>query len=263
MANEKPERRLFIIAVTAGLIAAALGYFYISGMEQSVMSKMEPVKVLVAADYIPAYTEIQKDNVEYKEVPKNLVTSAHVLDFQKAKNKITLVPFIKGEPIMMNKISESAEKLNTAIPTGMRAVSLAVDEQSSVDYMVKAGDYVDVVLTFEINENKKVYTVTATILQAVRVIATGNDFSGNASKDQSYSAVTLALTPEETELLIFAREKGRISLALRPVGDTAKEKIKLASINELISQIKANEKGDEEKLKQEINSDIMLKKREE
>jgi len=260
MANMKPEQRFLIIALAAGAAAAALGYFYISGMEQSMMAKMEPVKVLVAADYIPAYTELKKDMVEYSELPKNFITSAHVLDFEKAKNKITLVPFIKGEPIMINKISESSEELNTAIPTGMRAVSVAVDEQSSVDYMVKAGDYVDVVLTFEINENKKVYTVTATILQSVRVIATGSDSSGT-SKEGSYSAITLALTPEETELLIFAREKGRISFALRPVGDTTKEKIKLASINELINQIKANEKGDEEKLKQEIKSDIIMQKR--
>jgi Flp pilus assembly protein CpaB len=61
-----------------------------------------------------------------------------------------------------------------------------------------------------------------------------------------YASVTLALTPEEAEILTFSKDKGRINLALRPLGDRTREKVKLASFNELVQQIKNIEKGDEE-----------------
>jgi hypothetical protein len=53
------------------------------------------------------------------------------------------------------------------------------------------------------------------------------------------------MTPEESEMLIFARERGRISFSLSAIGDKTKEKIRTTEFEDLMKQIKKNEKGDE------------------
>ena len=71
-------------------------------------------------------------------------------------------------------------------------------------------------------------TVTMTILQRVKVLATGTDI-GYASQNgaqnsaapvaRSYSTVTLELTPKEVEMIIFAQQKGSLTLSLRSYED--------------------------------------------
>jgi pilus assembly protein CpaB len=69
-------------------------------------------------------------------------------------------------------------------------------------------------------------TITLTILQNVRVIATGSDWGGRSVGGQevrrrSYSSVTLELSPGDVEIIEFASQKGRLSLSLRNNEDAA------------------------------------------
>ncbi|MEI7640919.1 MAG: Flp pilus assembly protein CpaB [bacterium] len=256
--NLKTEQKLLFGALGAGFLAMILAYVSLAFLENRIKAKMEPIKVITAAKYIPAWAEITENMVEFKEIPKNFLTSAHVTDFKKLKGQKTLVPFTQGEPILINKLTLRGESLNAAIPTGLRAVSVAVDEVSGVAYMIKAGDFVDILLTYEMNEEKKTYTISATLLQAAQVIAVGTASSAGVT-DASYSTVTLALTPEEAELLAFAKERGKITLALRPIGDMVKEKVKPVSFGEFIKQLKTIEKGEEEIKKSFISTRVEAK----
>ncbi|MBO7088392.1 MAG: hypothetical protein J6W70_00675, partial [Lentisphaeria bacterium] len=66
-----------------------------------------------------------------------------------------------------------------------------------------------------------------TILQRVKVLATGHDIGyaqqngsqSSASPGRSYSTVTLELTPKEVEMIIFAQQKGSLTLSLRSYED--------------------------------------------
>jgi len=245
------ENRLLILSLACGLIAAGSGYGFLTWKENNLMAGMNPVKVLAAAGYISANSEIDKNSVEFIELPAKFVTKAHITDIKQAESKLTIVPFIKGEPILMNKISDRGTELNMSIPTGLRAMTVSVDEESGVGFMIKPGDNVDILLTFETAENQRLYTATATILQSVKVIGVGANFKGNETQGD-YNSITLALTQEEAEILTFAKDKGRINLALRPLGDRIKENVRLASFNDLMKQIKSNEKSEDELKKEYI-----------
>ncbi len=240
--NMKMENKLLLLAVSCGLAAAVLGYFFIANKESDVMKSMEPVRVLSAAKYITPRSQVREDMVKFVEVPAKLVTSAHVKSFDQLKGKLTLVPFIEGEAILLNKMSAKAEDLSSAVPTGLRAVAVAVDEESAVSYMIKPGDYVDVLLTYDTSDSKKSIITTATILQAAQVLSAGTEFNAAAGGKKGYNTLTLALSPEEAEIIVYAREKGRLSFALRGAGDTIKEKIMIATFDGLLAQIKSNEK---------------------
>ncbi len=254
--NMKVENKLLLVSVFAGAIAAILAFYYFSTLEQNIKSKMEPVWVIAAAKYIPSYTRLEKEMLKIIEIPRKMVNKANVLDIEKIEGKITLVPFIEDEPILDNKLSRKGNELNVMIPTGLRAISLSVDEEAAVGFMIRPGDYVDVLLTFQDSDSitGKGMLKTATILQDVKVIAVGSEFSLD-KKNTNYSSITLALMPEEAELLTFAREKGKISFVLRALGDRTKEKIKQISFADIIRQIKNNEKQDEMKQNKINNTD--------
>jgi pilus assembly protein CpaB len=89
---------------------------------------------------------------------------------------------------------------------------------------------VDVIGTFHFPDargDSSLDTVTMTILQRVKVLATGSDIgyaqqNGSQSATavpRSYSTVTLELTPKEVEMIIFAQQKGSLTLSLRSYED--------------------------------------------
>lgn len=264
--NIKTENKLILISIIAGSAAAILSFYYFSGLEKNIKDKMEPVKVIAAVKYIPSYTRLEKEMLKTIEIPRKMINKANVFDIEKVVGKITLVPFIEDEPILENKLSRKGNELNVMISTGLRAISISVDEESGVGFMIRPGDYVDVLLTFRDSEiiSGKGVLKTATILQDVKVIATGNEFSLDR-KNTNYSSITLALMPEEAEVLTFAREKGRISFVLRALGDRTKEKIKQISFTDLLKQIRSNEKQEDIKQNKisDIGSDEILKRGEE
>lgn len=257
----KMENKLLLLALTCGLMAAVTGYAFIALKEAAMIKSMEPVRVLVAAKYITPKTQISEDMVRSAQIPARFVTSAHVKEFKKIKGRMAVVPFIEGEPILLNKVSEKADELSGAVPSGLRAIAVSVDEESSVGYMIKPGDTVDALLTYEQGEGKQSRNVTAMILQSAQVVAVGTEFTGTDAA-KKYNTITLAVTPEEAELMTFAGSRGRISFVLRPIGETIKEKLRVTAFDDLLRQIKTNEKGEDKIIKPAVNEDIPEKREE-
>lgn len=126
--------------------------------------------------------------------------------------------------------------LADCINPGDRAISISVDATSSVTGLINPSDNVDIIGTFhfpEMKGDKMLDTLTLTILQNVKILATGTDmgnFFGKNMKRKGYSTVTLALTPKEVEMIIFASQKGKLTLSLRNKEETKIESV-LQSVN--------------------------------
>lgn len=112
------------------------------------------------------------------------------------------------------------------VQDGWRAVSIPVDPVSSVNNLIQPNDNVDVIGTFrfpDVRGDSALDTVTLTILQDVKVLAVGNRWQSaiaESGTSGSYGTVTLQLMPDEVEMLIFASQKGKITLSLRNFEDT-------------------------------------------
>jgi pilus assembly protein CpaB len=80
---------------------------------------------------------------------------------------------------------------------------------------------VDVILTAQVSEQPRVYG-SHTLLHDVRVLAVDQTYAQD--KDQKTvlaKSATLELSPQQSEMLDAAAETGKVSLALRPLGETA------------------------------------------
>ncbi|MBO4648895.1 MAG: Flp pilus assembly protein CpaB [Lentisphaeria bacterium] len=131
---------------------------------------------------------------------------------------------------LKTSLSSGRSGLTALVRPGYRAISIAVDSTSSVTGLVQPNNYVDLIGTFRFPDargDSSLDTITLTILQRVRVIATGTDMgvlgsAGNQDvRARGYSTVTLELTPKEVEMIIFASQKGRLHLSLRNYEESA------------------------------------------
>lgn len=108
--------------------------------------------------------------------------------------------------------------IDDLIPPDKRAVTLNLDQSTSVGQFVRPGSRVDVLgTTLDANELPK----TEVILENVRVVAVDQattDFAYQQTLERGYRTATLVVTPEQAQVLVNQSELviAPMSLTLRP-----------------------------------------------
>ncbi|NDG86259.1 MAG: Flp pilus assembly protein CpaB, partial [Proteobacteria bacterium] len=158
------------------------------------------ITVLVAREDIKEMENIVESMIESKVVPMNFVEPTAIrfnkkvkedeADFQEEVKKlignVALVSIKKGEQLAWNKITEASIKTGLApqVAPGRRAMSVMVDEISSVSKLLKPGDRVDLISVIDVGasaggrENK----IAKTLLQDVVILAVGRSVTNNLAR---------------------------------------------------------------------------------
>lgn len=242
----KPKRLVTVaIAVGLGSVAMLLMRQYV-GQKERALEKLRreimknytnPLQVLVAVKDLPEQTAIEPAHLRLVEVPEKFIQPYATRNASDLLGKVTLAPVAEGEQVMLNKVREAEEfeaatTLSGVTPEGKRAVTIGLDLITGVGKFVLPGDMVDILWTFKLPADpatgrKEEELVTMTLFQNVKVLAIDRHLEGAADKEKgdatSEFTGTLALTPEEASLLLFAREQGRIQLSLRSRRETAEQ----------------------------------------
>jgi Flp pilus assembly protein CpaB len=191
-------------------------------------------KVLVAKMRIPAYTLFKEEDADKwfveKEVPVSIIPKQAVRNLKdlKGKRNPRVVPeddFITSD----NLIVPRSDSLATTLPPGMRAVPIRVTPESLGGGFVIVGSHVDVLLSVRSSEGVQ----TKTILQDMLVLSVDSRPIRSSDEPPLGNTVILAAWPDEVEILSLAGRSGDLSLSLRPIGDTEKQKLKGARTNDL------------------------------
>jgi pilus assembly protein CpaB len=220
------QKILLVIAVFFGILAFILTHQQIKNEKNKILGMardvdlIQMVKPLAEGDTI-TISDIKR--VRTKRFNSNSIREVRWSQRESILQRQVDVPIDAGSFLRWEDMKaagyRSANELAGDIPRGKRAVSISVDNVSSVTNMIKPGNRVDIIGTFrfpEMRGDQAFDTLTLTILQNVEVLAIGNAFKkSDAARIRSYSSVTLALTPKESEMVIFASQKGRLQLILR------------------------------------------------
>lgn len=200
-----------VVGVAVGLFAAKMG------VDMVKKAKGARRKVYVTAKFIEAASKITESMLTARIVPEHLVPSEAFTHAKALIGRITKMPIVAGVPITNAMLAPPGAQLGLGakIPAGYRAVSVRVDEQSSVAGFVTPGSRVDV---SAVSGRKE--TSSRLILSNIEVGAVGQslDRTGSDGKSaQITKSVTLFLTPSQVQVLNAAvgADKGRIRLALR------------------------------------------------
>jgi pilus assembly protein CpaB len=229
------RNRLLLI----GFIALALGAFVslvvYRNLQARTASKAPPgEEVVVAADDLQVGTKIEEKDVRMVRFPSADLPAGCFHQKTKVVGRGVVLPIARSEFVLTSKLAgeNAGYGLPSLIPPGMRAVSVRVNDTTSVSGFVLPGTRVDVLLTG--NPQGSNEPQTTTVLENVAVIATGQRLERNsAGEAQSAPVVTLLLSPDDAQRLTLATSQGHIQLALRNPLDTKQEDIAAVRANSL------------------------------
>ncbi|MEK6655498.1 MAG: Flp pilus assembly protein CpaB, partial [Thermodesulfobacteriota bacterium] len=140
-------------------------------------------------------------------------------------------------------------------PVGKRAITISVDNIAALAGMIKPGDYVDLIVLLPVPvlgpDGKQIIQVaTIPLLQNVLVLAVGQEIGAPSRAEGRYekggkketgeketreisSLITVALAPQEANLLVFIQEQGKIRLIMRSPADSQISQMQMVTPNNL------------------------------
>lgn len=215
----------FVIALLVAIIVQA-----------SFGKKSDLVEVAVAARPLTIGTELTADNIKWKGVPKDAVFEGAI----KRDGDKPVSQMVKGrlrrdlaanEPVLTSALIANGKGnvLAASMKTGMRAVAIKASAESMVGGFINPGDFVDVILTYQVNqnsdsgeavENPVEKNATETVLENIKVLAVDQTARKEDDKAKVGRTVTLEVNQKGAEKLALATEMGDLSLSLRAMGDT-------------------------------------------
>jgi pilus assembly protein CpaB len=208
---------VFVLAITAGGALAYGTYNYMQQLPARTVSIPTRPVVVAAAD-LDIGAELRREDIRIIDWPANAVPKNAIGDPKDVIGRGIVLPVIENEPILPNKLAskEAGSGLPPAIPPGLRAVSVRVNEVIGVAGYVLPGTHVDVVATVSPTGSSGDMT-SKVVLTDVQVLAAGTKIERDTDRNKpiAVSVVTLLVNPEEAERLTLASTEGKIQLALR------------------------------------------------
>lgn len=265
----------FVVAIIAMFIASAW-LKQEDERRQALIRRSEEKKerfvaVVMAREDIDQGITIDEKMVIAKEIPESYLQPRSTKSVDRVIGKIALAPISKGEQILLNKLASSAEELSnpsalsSRTPVGKRAITIPVDNISSVGGMIRSKDNVDILgvipQTGEIDGQKVTQNITVPLFQKVLVLAVGSEVGESSSKRGEriggvMNTITVALNPQEATMIAFIQEQGKLRFVLRSPADKEVMPPQMANWDTLFMylfpnmqqkmQAMANEQGDQQ-----------------
>lgn len=218
------NRNLLFIAILLSFLTALLVYNYLKGVKNVPMMS-EGLSVIVAKVDIPPKTKITLEMVSEVKVPAEYIQPGTITSLDKVLGIMVREQIVSGEQISERRLVRESKSVGFTgiIPRDRRAVTVAVNEVTGVAGFVKAGDYVDIVVSFDaaaVGDH-----ASQVVMQNILVLAANRDteisngdttVKDSVKEANKMGTVTMAVTPDEAAKLTLADEKGKIRLALRP-----------------------------------------------
>jgi len=215
----KVRRKGWLLTFMAAILATLAGlafFLYLNALEREIGLRQS---VVVAAKPIPARALIAPDMLKTVELPVKYLPPSFILNTADLLDNRTtaLINIAPGEYVQQNMVSR-----NAGLEHGRRAVSVAVNDVTSVGNSVRQGNFVDIVVSYSDRQGQ---LKTEALLQNIKVLAVNTLLPAQGGTGgQTYlpagvegevklaptTVVTLELTPEQalkvTHAENFAKE---------------------------------------------------------
>jgi pilus assembly protein CpaB len=187
----------------------------------SASNSADPVQtVIVAAMEIPFGTKVEGRHLKTITLPVNAAVGNHFEKPDQVEGLISLQKVIAGEILLKERFADrnAGSTLAAIVKPDMRAVTVRVDDVIGVAGFLMPGNHVDVVAARVDNGHAETHTV----LHNLNVLAVDQTAAQDKDQPVVVRAVTLEMSPKQAEVLVKAREEGRIQLTLRnPLDQTS------------------------------------------
>ena len=199
--------------------------------------------VLVARIDLPAGTFLKPDNLQWQPWPEDGIHDYHIIKpatedrgedyvdpMQELDGAVVRVNLRAGEPVTKVRVVHPGERgfLAAVLEPGFRAVSVPVDATTGIAGFVFPGDWVDVLMTMQLRDQRENKNDTRffsqTVLSRVRVLAIDQEVDKQEGEASLAKTATLEVTPKEAERIAVSLQMGRLSMSLNSLSTADSEK---------------------------------------
>lgn len=220
---------LLAVALSVGGISAFGVKRFIDRQVEEVEARSKSkkmVEVLVPKADLPKGTVLSAEAIAVRQVPADWAHSNALgpAEFERIDGQRLAYPVAAGEMLMWSLLEgQRAPSFSAKLPSGRRAITVPVDEVSSISGLLQVGDHIDLMVSAK--RDNKVFMFP--LMQNVTVLATGSlavapsDWDGREASKRSYATITLEASPEDARKVLVAREIGKLAAMLRAPDDQA------------------------------------------
>ena len=213
------RNRHLVVLVVAVITATVASVGVYRAVERMPVREVELAhqSVVVAARALPMGTQLTARDVKVVAWPAKSPVSGAFSATSDVVNRALIASVLENEPLVPAKLAprEGGAGLPSAIPRGMRAISVKVNDVIGVAGFVEPGSRVDLMVTIRRRED----SVTRTVASNVQVMTAGTrqdqQKSASDTKNATSAVVTLMVTPGDAERIALAQTEGQIMLVLR------------------------------------------------
>jgi pilus assembly protein CpaB len=235
--------RRAIILLLAVILAAAgtlMVWLYVRSLQAGIEAEEQPTAVLVAQAPIVAGTTgaAAQEAAAFTtiEVPLYAAAEGYLSDPSTILDQVALVPIATGEQILSSKFGNPGDQVSFTIPEGKLAASVQLSDPARVAGFIRPSSEVAIFVTLTAPDEEGAAPppgeqaaaageqFTRVVLPRVEVLAAGQTTvqsittttpEGAEQTEQiSLAILTLALTQEEAQKVIFAQSQGELYFGL-------------------------------------------------
>jgi pilus assembly protein CpaB len=214
------RRNRHVVVIGVAVLTAALASFgvYLT-LKRIPVREVEVARafVVVAARSLPTGVRLAAADLKVVPWPAGSMVAGGFSKVDAVVNRGLLSSVVENEPVVESKLvrADGGAGLPSAIPRGMRAMSVKVNDVIGVAGFLDPGTRVDLMVTIR----KKDESTSRTVVSNVQVLTAGTRSEQQKPKDgktaSSAPVVTLLVSPEDAERIALAQAEGQIMLSLR------------------------------------------------
>lgn len=222
------------VAILVALVSGVLLLGYVKSADQRAMAGMRTEKVLVVTTPIPKGTDGDAlgASVALRELPATAIVPGALSSTSGLKGKISTTALQAGEQLLASRFAAPtiAKSETTLVPKGFSEVSVLLDPERAVGSNLTPGDRVGVFVSLgeDVDNGKTHLTLNQVLVTRVQGVtasqaAQSSDGSDSSNDQQGKGSqpvpdgslmVTLAVSANDAEQVVFASEYGHIWLSL-------------------------------------------------
>lgn len=221
-----PVALAFSLLCAIAAIWLARNYLEIKEREirQEIMSSQKLAEVVVAKKDLPVGSEISAKTMSLRKIPEEYIPddAIHPDRFSEVDGMSINSPMRSGHPLMRHNIRDVAriEKFSDLLSPGERALTLEVDGTTSAEYMLEAGDVIDLAIKGRDGNSFE------PVLEQIRVLATGrvttaDTKTSNGYKKGEYQTLTIGVDSSKVASVLLADSRKELVFLLRNERDKA------------------------------------------
>ena len=198
-----------------------------------------PVEVLAAARALPVGTLLTANDITYVAIDPTDVFPGHMRrdtpELSTVVGSVVRTELPADWPLTGAALVRPGQDgfLAAVLIPSHRAITIVVNWETSHAGLISPGDRVDVIFTMQgTDDTLQPNSFSRTFLEDIRVVAVNrrveNIFSDAGPEESGGNqrgvgnTVTLEVLPSEADQLVLASSRGSLSLALRPLGQSAR-----------------------------------------